>query len=62
MIKDKQIMKLLKVNQISYTLGMTSLGELRKCLRLNDEDYHYTLDSVELDKEITKELLNIING
>lgn len=60
MKNDKNIMKLLKVNEISYVIANTSLGEIRKCLRLNEDDYYYSLDSVTLDKETTKELLKLI--
>lgn len=62
MNKDKALMKLLKVKTISYLIAKTDMGELNKCLRLADDDYHYTLDSVQLDKDTTKELLKILNG
>lgn len=61
--QDREIMKLLKVNTISYLIASTTpLGELRKVLRYGEDDYHYTLDSVQLDKETAKELIKILNG
>ena len=60
MNKDKAILRLLKVNTISYHLAYTNNGELRKVLRKDDDDYHYTLDSVPLDKETTEELLKLL--
>lgn len=60
MKKEKALMKLLKVTTISYLLMKTNQGELTKSLRLNDEDYHYTLDSVELDKETVAELFKLL--
>lgn len=60
--KDKALMKLLGVNSISYLIASTSMGELRKALRIQEEDYHYTLDSVQLDKDKTRELIKTLNG
>ena len=60
MNKDKALIRLLKVKSISYFLARTDLGDLYKVLRKDDDDYHYTLDSVPLDKETTEELLKLL--
>lgn len=62
MNKDKALMRLFKVDTISYLIAKTSKGELQKSLRINEDEYYYTLDSVPLSKEQTEELLKILNG
>lgn len=60
MNKDKSLIRLLKVKSISYFLARTDLGDLYKVLRKDDDDYHYTLDSVPLDKETTDQLVQLL--
>lgn len=60
--KDKALMRLLAVNSISYLIATTSMGELHKSLRLQEDDYYYTLDSVQLDKDKTRELIKLLHG
>lgn len=60
MNKDKAIIRLLGLESISYLIAQTDKGEIKKVLRKNDQDYHYSLDSVPLDKEKTEELLKLL--
>jgi hypothetical protein len=59
MKQDKLLMKLLKVSSIAHLLVRTNKGDLHKVLRDTDKDYHYTLDSVPVDKETAKELIKL---
>lgn len=59
--KDQELIKLLKVKILTTPLFKTDKGELSKNIRLNEIDYFYSLDSVELDKETGKVIDNILN-
>lgn len=59
--KDQELMKLLKVKILTIPLFKTEKGELSKNIRLNEIEYFYSLDSVELSKEMSKEIDNILN-
>jgi hypothetical protein len=41
-------MKLLKVSTLAHLLARTNQGDLHLVLRLGEDKYHITLDSVEL--------------
>lgn len=60
MKNHKEIMKLLKVESIAFLIAKTNQGELSKVLRLKDNDYHYTLDSVTLDNETAEALIKLL--
>ena len=60
--KDNEIMRILKLTDISHVLYDTPKGPLK--LKLNfggtDTDYKYVLDAVELDKEKLVDLSKLI--
>jgi hypothetical protein len=60
MIKnDVEIMKLLKITEIRHVLAHTNMGELCICLRKDEDKYFFTLDAVEVDKEVNEGLMKI---
>jgi len=58
---DKRLITLLKVESITYPLLKTTKGELSMSLRKNEDEYYFSLDSVELDKELSKEITNVLS-
>lgn len=60
MIKnDVEIMKLLKIGEIRHVLAHTDRGELCICLRKGETKYFFTLDAVEVDKDVNEGLMKI---
>lgn len=49
-------MKLLNVNEITRVICETNMGALKLRIRKGMNDYFFTLDSVELPKELNKQL------
>lgn len=60
--KDQVLIRLLKIDRLSYLLADTSKGKLEKNLRKDSNTYYYSLDSVPLNEEDTKSLLSILEG
>lgn len=56
MDKENAIMRLLKVHEIRIPLYKTPLGDLEMKRQKDSNEYIFTLDSVDLDKEKQKEL------
>ena len=56
MNKDKEIIRLLKVEYIAHPIVNTSKGLLSKVLRKNEDHYHYVLDAVPLSEELNKQI------
>jgi hypothetical protein len=62
MNKDKEIMRLLKVEYIAKPIVNTSKGLLALVLRKNEDEYHLVLDAVPLDKEKEQELMKLLRS
>lgn len=60
MNKDKAIIRLFKLDSIAYLIARTNKGDVHKVLRKDDDTYHYTLDSVPMDKEQEAEFVKIL--
>ncbi len=58
--EDKHIMTLLGVSELSRVIAHTNKGYLTLLLRKNEDKYHLILDSVPLDKETNKELMEML--
>lgn len=63
-IKDNQIMKIMKVSEISHILADTNRGTLTLKLIFGGkgQDYRLFLDAVPFNDEENKELLSLLNG
>jgi hypothetical protein len=58
--KDDQIMKILNVSEVRRYICGTDKGILELLIRKGQNSYHLTLDSVPLDKETNKELMDLL--
>lgn len=58
--KDNEIMSLINVNEISRLICNTDKGTLTLKIRKGTSTYFFLLDSVELSKEINKELFELL--
>lgn len=56
MKKDKELIRLLKVEYIAYPIINTSKGLLSRVLRKGEDNYHLTLDAVPLSEELSKQI------
>jgi len=60
MKQDNELMRILKVNEIRHLIVSTDKGELCRVIRKGEDNYHYTLDAVPLDKEKTAEVVKLL--
>lgn len=58
--QDNEIMRVLKVSEVRRIICNTNKGVLELMLRKGDTKYFLTLDSVPLDKETNKELMDLL--
>lgn len=58
--QDQEVMKLLKVSEISRIICDTNMGTLKLRIRKGETDYQFVLDAVELPKNLNKELMELI--
>ena len=59
-VQDNKLMELLKLKEISRIICDTNMGTLKLRLRKGEESYQFTLDAVEVPKEINKELMKLL--
>ena len=57
---DNKIMQLLGVNVIRHYVADTNKGQLTFQLRKGETEYEFVLDAVPVEKELQKELMDII--
>lgn len=57
---DQKVMELLKVTDISRMIASTPLGPLMLQLRKGEKEYKLVLDSVPLENELNKELMELL--
>lgn len=58
---DTSLMTLLRgVTKVSRLLCKTNMGELMLCLEKGSNEYYLSLDSVPLDKETNKEVMDLL--
>lgn len=57
---DQKVMELLKVTDISRMIASTPLGPLMLQLRKGEKKYRLVLDSVPLEEELNKELMELL--
>ena len=62
--KDKEIIRVLKLNGISHRMALTSHGELTLQLRKGESyrDYRFVLDAVPVSDKENKKLLTLYFG
>ena len=58
--QDKKIIELLKVTEIRRIICDTDKGFLKLLIRKGESKYHLQLDSVPLDNELNKELMELL--
>lgn len=58
--EDNKLMTLLKLSEVSRVICDTDKGTLKLRIRKGDTNYHFTLDAVELPKELNKELMELL--
>jgi|SRR6185312_8999564 len=58
--QDNEIMKILKVSEISRIICDTNMGTLKLRIRKGETNYQFLLDAVELPKDMNKELMEAI--
>lgn len=61
-VRDQKIMYILKTTSVSYPICKTPLGTLELNITKDGDNYFYTLDSVLVDKDTNKALLNLLNS
>lgn len=57
---DNKIMQLLGVNEIRHYIADTNKGQLTFQLRKGETEYEFVLDAVPVEKELQKELMDIV--
>ena len=57
---DDKIMKKLEANTIRRLICITNKGQLDLVIRKGENDYFLTLDSVPIEKELNRELMDIL--
>lgn len=58
--QDHQVMQILNITEIRRIICDTDKGTLKLCIRKGESNYHFTLDAVELPKEVNKELFELL--
>lgn len=58
--QDFELMRLLKVTEINRIICDTNMGVLKLRLRKGEQEYKFVLDSVELPKELHKEVYELL--
>ena len=58
--QDNEIMKLLHTSEVRRVICNTNKGVLELVIRKGENRYFLTLDSVPLDKETNKELMDLL--
>lgn len=58
---DNEIMRVLKVNEISHILAKTNLGELTVKLKKEEDTYNFFLDAVPFEEKENVELRKYFN-
>lgn len=58
--QDFALMSILKVHEISRIICETNMGVLKLRIRKGEQDYRFVLDSVELPKELHKEIYELL--
>jgi hypothetical protein len=59
---DEKVMKLLSATVIRRLICNTNKGPLELMTRKGEKDYFLTVDSIPLDKEVNKELMDLMFG
>jgi len=57
---DDKVMKLLGASEVRRLICNTNKGKLELMIRKGDNKYFLTLDSIPLDEEINKELMDLM--
>ncbi len=58
--KDEKIMAVLGITEIRHLIAHTSKGELSLLLRKDSKEYIFVLDAVPVDKDVNKELMDLL--
>lgn len=58
--QDQELMRILKVHEISRIICDTDMGTLKLRIRKGEQDYQFVLDSVELPRELHKEIYELL--
>ena len=56
---DLKTIYLLKINTLKHLIANTNAGPLELCIRKDENEYFFTLDSVPLPKDLNRELLKL---
>lgn len=59
---DDKVIKLLAVTDIRRLICNTNKGPLELSIRKGENNYHLMLDAIPLDKDIEKELMDLMFG
>lgn len=57
---DDLIMKKLEANNVRRPICLTNKGALELCIRKGETQYYLTLDSVPCEKELNRDLMDIL--
>jgi len=57
--KDLKTLYLLKAHTLKHLICNTNNGPLELCIRKEENEYFFTLDSVPVSKDVNKELLKL---
>lgn len=58
--QDHKLMEILKVNEISRFICDTNFGPLKLRIRKGETTYQFTLDSVEIPKDVNNEIMKLL--
>ncbi len=57
---DTQLMELLHLKEVNRIICDTNMGILKLRLRKGETNYHFTLDAVELPKDLNEQVLKLL--
>lgn len=62
--KDKEIMRVLKVDELRHIIAHTDKGDLSLMIRKDQNmgEYRFVLDAVPMEDEKNKKLMSLFNG
>jgi len=55
--RDQELMEILNINEINYTIANTDKGELVLSLRSDGDDYRFLLNNVPVDEDLNSRLM-----
>lgn len=58
--QDQELMSILKVTEVIRLICETNMGALKLHIRKGENDYFFTLDSVELPKDLNNEIYDLL--